>query len=111
MTLYVYRNADPNFGDCTYDGISGKAIKLTLIGDGVPQLFTASEDAPAVELKNHAHHPEYCFLVPLQRKKGSGPMFGGNFAYSSDSRISELVRRLTGNCINQAIPIHDRWEP
>lgn len=44
-------------------------------------------------------------LVPSVFPEGMiGPMFGGTFAYSSDSRFFEKVNR------HGAIPIHDRFE-
>ncbi len=41
--------------------------------------------------------------APLQRPGMIGPMFGGTFIYSSDSRFREY-------CGKSPIPLHDRWE-
>ena len=37
-------------------------------------------------------------------------MFGGNFCYASDSRLSEHIQREIGVRFGGAIPIHDRIE-
>jgi len=41
--------------------------------------------------------------VPIKRPGQIGPMFGGTFIYSSDSRFRE-------HCGSQPIALHDRWE-
>lgn len=44
-------------------------------------------------------------------KKLAGPMFGGCFVYSSDSRFSRAIERQTGlEAPYAAIPLHDRFE-
>lgn len=37
-------------------------------------------------------------------------MFGGNFAYTSDSRFHRAVEAITGARSYGAVPIHDRFE-
>lgn len=39
-----------------------------------------------------------------------GPMFGGNYAGTSDSRFGDAVRRLTGGPWHGAVCVHDRYE-
>jgi hypothetical protein len=54
----------------------------------------------------------HAILHPVEEKKAGmvGPMFGGNFGYSSDSRWSEAVRELTGSPHYGAVAIHDRYD-
>jgi hypothetical protein len=47
---------------------------------------------------------------PGDRLKMVGPMMGGNFVHTSDSRVSDLVRKLLGHRFYGAIALHDRWE-
>jgi hypothetical protein len=39
-----------------------------------------------------------------------GPMFGGNYAETCDSRFQEALRKVTGARFYGAVPIHDRWD-
>ena len=53
-------------------------------------------------------------LVPynMKRKGLIGPMFGGNYADTCDSRWGEMLRDLFGNeyRFNTCLAIHDRYE-
>lgn len=57
--------------------------------------------------------PDTCKLIPESDALSDSPrwlMFGGNFAYSSDSRWHEAVENLCGSRQSGAVPIHDRFE-
>jgi hypothetical protein len=49
---------------------------------------------------------DHFFAEPLEKpKNAAGPMFGGNFCYTSDSRLYRF-----GGDYHLPIPIHDRFE-
>ena len=94
-------------GDCTNGGASSTVDTVCVVN--IPGPFEPGPDRPAFEL---VHRPEntHAILRPVNSRLGIGPMFGGNFGYSSDSRFSEAVRNLTGLPNYGAVHIHDRFE-
>lgn len=121
LGVYVYRSAPFMLGrrpnDATNGGVSGKYDRLTLVGE-IPEgtmkygrpfpdkvvngPFEPDEDSPAVRL---AKTPLGCLkavpVVDPETVKGLiGPMFGGNYISTSDSRFP----------CDYPIPVHDRWE-
>lgn len=120
LSVSVYRSA--GIGDCTNGGISSGADKLILVGvirggefEPLPrgsQVFEPRPDAPAVVLVESRLPAKYGpHLEPYEPGPAShvGPMFGGNYAASSDSRWSELGD-LFGHGRLDGVPIHDRYE-
>lgn len=102
LTLSVLRDA--GLGDHTNGGISGTHNRITALHPDLDGPFEPSESAPAMRLEDRGRYGWR--LVPLQRPEGMiGPMFGGNYATSCDSRLSRLIGLDKG-----AIPIHDRFE-
>lgn len=119
LTLHVYRS---KLGDFTNGGISSGADKLILVGlirggqfEPLPehsQVFAPGPDAPAVVLVESRLPAKYGpHLEPFMTDDSGdvGPMSGGNYAASSDSRWSELGD-LFGHGRLGAVPIHDRYE-
>lgn len=105
MTLSVYRD---HLGDCTNGGLSSKATRICVINVDGP--FNPSADVPAFRLVEGAFKGQVV-LVPADQPEGLiGPMFGGNMAYTSDSRFSAKIRELTDSNFYGAVPIHDRFE-
>jgi hypothetical protein len=100
LILNVYVDSDGS--DCTNGGISSKFKNVTLIPADGP--FEPAEDRPAVTLiRRNIGGSDYIHLVPCDENAKPLPgwwMFGGNFAYTSDSR----------NPSKYPIPIHDRQE-
>ena len=110
FTVEVYRDS---LGDCTAFGISSKAKNLILVSaelprkctdiihskiSKMPELFSGDETNSVKIIENVPGH--FC-AVPLIYPKGMiGPMFGGNFIYTSDGRFP----------FSYPIPIHDRFE-
>lgn len=100
--------------DCTAGGISSKnftkGVKNLILTEDHRFGYVKKIDAPfngdesnSVIIKNGA--VENYFIVvsqfpPETTKQMCGPMFGGNFLYSSDSRFP----------FKYPLPIHDRWE-
>ena len=48
--------------------------------------------------------------VPLKRANACGPMFGGNYASTSDSRFTKACEKLMNTRFYGAVAIHDRFE-
>jgi hypothetical protein len=107
MTVSVFRW---DLGDCTNNGVSAVAGSLCVVN--VPGPFNPSPALPAVELVEGPGGRGHAIIRPVEAKKPGmvGAMFGGNFGYSSDSRFSEAVQKLTGSRHYGAVAIHDRYE-
>lgn len=93
--------------DCSNEGVSASSEHLVVLDGNVPALFSPSDEMPAVELVEREGWDHPClrpFLRPIEKRPGGFYSFGGNFAYSSDSRFEKL------NPLGLPVPIHDRWE-
>lgn len=91
----------PARGGCSNGGISSIYQAVTLIG--IPTaIFVPVTDRPAVRLVKRAIAGKiYLHVEPVDQPSGLiGPMFGGTFIYSSDSRFPSQY----------PIALHDRWE-
>lgn len=104
LLVEVYRAA--NRSDCTNGGVTSRVDHCVLVGIGVPEIFEPSERTPALELCTKSvggelYHYARPVLGPDDPRKNIGPMNGGNFVYTSDSRLP---------CGRRPIPVHDRWE-
>lgn len=49
-------------------------------------------------------------LRPRNGGEGVGPMMGGSYAGTSDSRFSKMCAELTGHPWHGAVAVHDRYE-
>lgn len=88
--------------DCSNGGLSSQVSNVTLLGCGGHR--KPSSEYPAVKLvRRIIFGAEYLHAEPVDRPANAvGPMFGGAFIYSSDSRF---------NAVNPyPIPLHDRFE-
>ncbi len=97
LIIEVYRSTGI---DCSNNGISEMFDNLTLIGDGIEGPFEPNEERPAVTVAYIRNHP---FLTACDSEGKPLPghkMFGGNFAYTSDSRFPS----------DFPLGIHDRIE-
>lgn len=93
LTCSIYR---PSGGDCSNGGLSSRVDQVTLVGPGIPEIFAATDAAPAVELGRSGGAVN---ARPVGRD-GTWWMFGGCFIYSSDGRFPS----------RGPIPLHDRSE-
>lgn len=50
------------------------------------------------------------YLRPRNGGEGVGPMMGGSYAGTSDSRFSRMCEELTGHPWHGAVAVHDRYE-
>jgi len=107
MTVQVYRWG---LGDCTNNGVSAEAGSLCVVNVKGP--FEPSPAFPAVELVEGPGGKGHAILQPVGAEKPGmvGPMFGGNYAETSDSRFQEALRKVTGSRFYGAVPIFDRYE-
>jgi hypothetical protein len=98
LPVDVYRAAHGI--DCTQGGISSKVYEAVLIGDGVVELFSPSENYPALYLhRQMIGGQEYLHCGPEKEYSGrSSWIFGGNFVYCGDPRFPNRY----------PIPVHDR---
>lgn len=126
LRLTVYRAADGK--DYSNGGITSKHAEVTLVGtkrkgqpvqplDRYSRVFDVTDDAPAVVLVESAVPGLYGpHLEPLEYVEAhntqdyAGPMYGGNYAGSSDSRVTELGRTVFGHDHSDIYPVHDRVE-
>ncbi len=100
LHVYVYKW---NLQDCTNKGVTSHVNRLTVTNVDGPSEPTV--DAPEALLLSGPHGTKH--VVPLTGHETDGmvgPMMGGNYAASHDSRWSEAVG------FYGAVAIHDRWE-
>lgn len=99
MLVDIYRHAGP---DTSNHGVSQKMETMLLVGPGIPKVFPVA-DRPVLQLikKNGTGKPHLIAVPDTAPEAGNiGWMFGGNFAFSPDSRFPGKA----------PIPIHDRQE-
>lgn len=112
LSVSVYR--DTSMADCTNFGVTSPEAadgKIFVIFDealeGYIDMEKAKADPRYVILKVVRRNigGEYLHVEPMfSRPEGmAGPMFGGNYVMTSDSRF----RRAFGP---RPLPVHDRWE-
>ena len=110
LFINVFRAAD--FPDCTNNGLSARVSNA--------ELFMDCSHPEAIEwCKEHHKDPAKQFILinrrlwgedhsyaePLIKPSNRMQVFGGNFLYTSDSRMYK-----TGGVAKLPIPIHDRFE-
>ena len=104
LPIEVYVTKRRRGCDCTNGGISSKYEQLLLVCD--KGYVTIDEENPPENLvkvvTRNFGFGTYKHIEPVARPQHLGWMFGGNLAYSSDSRFSELA----GN----PLPLPDRQE-
>lgn len=117
MLVNIYRQVDRQHADgsahmldCTAGGWSSKFNVVCVTNISGP--FEPRPDLPAVKLidgPGPAPNPILVSEEDLQHRRCT--MFGGNFAYTSDSRFSEAVRdMLKSDVASFAVRCHDRVE-
>ena len=109
LMVSVYR--DSGMYDCTNGGITANHKRLTVVN--VPGPFKPTADRPAALLvKGPLGDPTVVPAVqdatgewvPEKRPGIVGPMAGGNYVATSDSRWRQAVG------FYGAVPVHDRFE-
>ena len=94
-------------GSCSNGGISAANNQAVLLGIKDGYIDPAEESGPFVVIvrRRISDYAMPCDTKgrPLVKPGMIGPMFGGTFIYSSDSRFRE-------HCGSHAVALHDRWE-
>jgi hypothetical protein len=115
LPVYVYR--DSALGDCTNGGVSSKFTRLVVMNVEGP--FSPTDDTAPVLLERNAGNSVRIVpakldaagdWVPLKPENTAGPMMGGNYAATSDSRFGQAIRKILGHDFYGAVAIHDRFE-
>ena len=112
LRVSVYRTAD--LGDGTNGGVTSRHDRMTLF-------YGCRREEALQHCKNNGIDPDGCLVLvertlwgeqhnyaaPLVHQSGKcGPMFGGNFVYTSDRRIAEAM----GTRCSCPVQVHDRYE-
>lgn len=106
LNASIFRDEDKLYG-----GLFDHVSRITVLECPGGAIHEATPNSPAAKfVVRMMGGKRLVHIIPLltdeqvkQTKGKVGPMFGGTFAYSSDSRFSEA----TG--LYAAIPIHDLW--
>jgi len=104
--VFVLRHAE--FGDCTNGGPSSRFSRAILFDDALPKMSAVGHGYFPLCLVRHGNgyiHAEPFNVGSFNEesgKPGRHKMFGGNFIYTSDSRLRKIC--------DYPIPIHDRVE-
>jgi hypothetical protein len=110
----IYRSGR---GDFSNGGISGQAERVCIVNIAGP--FTPDEDTPAVMLvpgnlrgtvKAVPAVPIGDGYVPMAPADMIGPMDGGTYVATSDSRFGDKIAELCGVRFYGAVALHDRYE-
>lgn len=111
-TLFVTVFRPAGYPDCTSNGLSSRVDSSTLF-------FDCTREEAIEWCKSNGKSPEYMFFLvprelwgedhayaePLVKPEGKAQSFGGNFIYTSDSRMYK-----TGGIYKVPVPIHDRFD-
>jgi hypothetical protein len=108
LTAYVYRSS---LGDCSNGGVSGRCN--TVVVTNIEGPSKPSKDSPGVSLESGPLN-----TVVARPNEGCGddrligPMFGGCYIATSDSRFGQKVTELlgSGRHFYGAVALHDRYE-
>jgi hypothetical protein len=109
MGLHVSILRSDSHGNTSNGGVSSQASSLTIINIDGP--FEPTEDAPAAILKEGRLGT--VIVVPAETPNDdrvNGPMAGGAYVATSDSRFGAKLREMGQTNSYVAVPLHDRYE-
>lgn len=121
MTLNVYRHDyndswNPDY-DPTNGGVSGRCNEIMVACDSGNERDIDAYNPPENLFRVEEMNIGFCralHLVPYSSHKDGlvGPMFGGNYATTSDSRWGRWLSERFGAAFrfNTCLAIHDRYE-
>ena len=112
LNVSVYRAAD--MSDCTNGGVTSRHNSMTLFWGckreealAYCQEFGIDPDRCLWLVERTLWGEQHNYAAPLVHESGKcGPMFGGNFIYTSDSRLADAM----GTTTSEPIKVHDRYE-
>ena len=106
LILDLYRSSY----DSELNAFHGKR-EITLVNADGP--FEPTDDRPAARLTTNAFG-DPIIVADLIDETGLepmvGPMFGGTYAATSDSRFGQAMSDVAGLRVYGALPVHDRYE-
>ena len=89
------------YGDTSLGGISTKAKRFILTGEGIPPLFEPSKEHPEIKLvKRNISGKDFLHAEPVEKPTRVGWMSGGTFVWTPDGRFPN----------DYPISLHDRQE-
>jgi len=101
LCVHVYRSS---LGDCTNGGVTATADTVYVAGSAKVPLEGYSDHAPDLVLTRNGFGNVIAVPQLAPREGFIGPMDGGNYVATSDSRWSRAVGMYG------AVPVHDRYE-
>jgi len=108
LRVSIIRDSGTN---CSNGGVSSAKNMLTLVNVEGPSEPT--DDAPAATVEHNAFNTVKVVPVARLERFGEnkiGPMMGGCYVTTSDSRFGEKLRDMGQSNSYVAIPLHDRYE-
>ena len=97
--------------DPTNGGASGRYDRILVVCPYGPDEVDGTEDNLFKAVSHKNSFGKTVVLEPYNQPEGMcGPMFGGNYAASSDSRFCRTIESEYGGDFYGAVPIHDRFE-
>jgi len=107
LTISVFRS---NLGDCSNGGVTGRYDQLYLACEKGPfDVPDNDERLMRIVVKRYGFG-DHAHIEPVNRPEGMiGPMAGGCYAGSCDSRFANAVEEAIGVRFG-VLPVHDRFE-
>jgi hypothetical protein len=96
---------DSPLGNCSNGGVSANYTRVCVVNVAGP--FKPNDETPAVCLIKRNTGNVVCVPIDLEDKWTT---FGGAFVYTSDSRFTQAVERLSGYDHSFPVALHDRVE-
>lgn len=107
LHIDIYTN--PAYRKCANGGLTETHDQALVVGEGIPEIFPA-DGLPVLVLKPN-RIPGGAHLEPLvDDPENHWFMAGGSFGHTSDSRLGDAIKAMTGVRFYGALPIHDREE-
>lgn len=106
LSLDVYAN--PLYRKCANGGWTEEHDELYVACHEGP--WEVDEDDPALFVLELGPLGSIHLAPAVKREGVAGPMMGGSYAGTCDSRFSRMVEALTGHPWHGAVAVHDRYE-
>lgn len=109
LRVEVYTSRLSRDYNTSNDGLSARFTEVTVVNAEGP--YEPTDDAPGVRLEPGPLGT--IRAVPVDgggSEKPCGPMFGGAYIATSDSRFGDAVAQVLGRRLYGAIALHDRYE-
>ena len=109
--VFVYRDS---IGDCTNHGVTSRHNQMTFFWECTQEQaleyckeHSIDPDSALILVRRELWGEDHSYAAPLIRPANKlGPMFGGNFIYTSDDNFYKMCGLTTAS----PIAVHDRFE-